>query len=203
MKTIHLRPHSHVLSHGLTACIAFMVPVFLVLYFLTVPRGPWLAVLVAQLIVTAMIGFATSRYFGVGIWVDENGIAERGFFRAKRHYPLAEIGSVVTATTFESAQLSSQPQLFVCDHEGRQLVRMRGQFWSRASMEKVANALDVPHIPVDETLSTKEIHQDFPDLGYWFERHPVKAALLFALSIGLAGVVIFLAFRLTGIPFGD
>ncbi|WP_309615236.1 hypothetical protein [Salinibacterium sp.] len=197
-----LRPHSHLFGRGLTACLVFMTPVFLVLYFLTVPVGPWRAVLVAQIVATLIIGFASFRLLAAAIWVDPTGIAERGFFRSKKYIPLSAIGSIVMADRFEPSRPAGVPQLYVCDHDGKQLIRMRGQFWSRASMEIVAATLDVPFVPVEDALSTREINEEFPGLGYWFERRPVLAALVFSIAIAAVGLLSFALLRLAGVPVG-
>lgn len=199
---IKLRPHSHLLSTGFTACVAFLTPVFLVLYFLTIPDGPWLAVLVAQLVATVIVGAAGSRYFGAAIWLDSTGISERGFFRNKRHFATTDIGSIVMASTFRSSEPDGVPQLFVCDREGKQLVRMRGEFWSRTNMQIVVDALDVPFFPVEETRSTREINEEFPGVGYWFERRPVLAALMFSASIAVLGILTFVILTLAGVRIG-
>lgn len=151
---------------------------------------------------TLIVGFALFRYLGAAIWVDPSGISERGFFQRKRRTPLSAIGSIVIANTFESSRPAGVPQLFVRDHDGRQLLRMRGQFWSRADMEIVAAALDVPFVPVEETLSKREVMEDFPGVGYWFERWPVLAALMFTSVIAAVGLLSFVLLRLAGVPIG-
>jgi hypothetical protein len=185
-----LRPHGHLFRQGVIASIAFMVPVFVVLYFLTIPRGTWAAVIVTQVLASAVVGLAAVAFFRVGIWVDAHGLTERGFFGFKRHVPIEEIGSIVRADTFDASGTRTFPQLFVCNHDGRQLVRMRGQFWSRESMDTVIRTLDVPFDPFAQALSTSELRSDHPDLLYWFERHPVLAALSFALATAALGALL-------------
>ena len=103
---------------------------------------------------------------------------------------------MILVTTYSASQPAGVPQLFVRDHSGKQLVRMRGGFWSRADMEIVAGTLDAPFIPVAAAMSTKEIHHEYPGLGYWFERRPVVAALVFVaviVAVGLLGIVLHMA----------
>jgi hypothetical protein len=130
--------------------------------------------------------------------VDSEGISERGFFGLQRHVPIAEIGSIVLAQTFDSLGHTAVPQLFVCDLDGRQVVRMRGQFWSRASMDIVIATLDIPVDPVADTVSTDELRHDYPGLLYWFERHRWLAAMAFTGITAVVGLLAYLIIQLVG-----
>src|SRR4051812_30205553 len=104
-----------------------MTPVFVVLYVLTIPAGPWRAVLATQILATIVVVGASASYFRLGIWVDRTSITEMGFFGRRKRVEAAEIGSVFVADVFEASGTKSLPQLFVRDKEGRQVIRMRGQ----------------------------------------------------------------------------
>ena len=197
---VRLRPHSHLFQEGVLACVAFMTPVFIVLWVLTVPDGPWPAVLVTQLLATLVVTLASVAYFRTAIWVDPQGLTERGFFGIRTRFPIERIGSIVAASTFEGMSERVYPQLFVCDHEGRLLVRMRGQFWSQDNMDVVVETLDVPFTPVGDAVSTRELRSDYPGLLYWFERHPVLAALAFSVATAVVGFLVFVVFRAFGAP---
>lgn len=188
-EVVHLRPHSSILSQGAIASGAFLIPVFLVLYYLTVPSGPWVLIMGLQVVAMVVLAFASYRAFITGIWVDPTGIAERGILRKKTRFGADQIGSVVFITVVYSWQPAGSPQLFVCDHDGKQLVRMRGTFYSREAMETVASTLDVPFSPLGQPLSFREVRELFPAVGYWFERRPVLAAALFIASIVVIGLV--------------
>jgi hypothetical protein len=193
-----LRPESDLFRQGVFAVIAFMTPVFVVLYFLTVPDGPWLAVLVTQIFATVAVTLAAYAYFRAGIWIDGEGIIERGFFGLHRHVPVGDVGSIVLAQTFDSSGRNAIPQLFVCDHEGTTVIRMRGQFWSQQSMDAVVEALDVPVLPIDDTVSTDELRTDHPGLLYWFERHPWQTGVAFTLVTAAVGGLAYLIIQLVG-----
>jgi hypothetical protein len=195
---IRLRPHSRLISQGLIATVAFLAPVFLVLYYLTTPDGPWWGVVFLQLVASAIVGIAASRFFLAGIWVDPTGISERGFFRRMTRFEAADVGSMVSATMVDASGPLGSPQLFVCDHEGRQLVRMRGRFWSLAAMDTVTRTLNATHVRLDDPMSTREIHERFPGVGYWFERRPVLAALIFVATIVATGIASFSISMLVG-----
>ena len=194
-----VRPRGHVMRQGVVASLIFLAPVFLVLYLLTIPGGPWLSVLVTQVLATVLVASVGWAYQHVCIWVDAQGITERGFFGRTTRYPVDDIGSIVSAQTFDTSSATTVAQLFVCDHHGRQLVRMRGQFWTAESMATVIATLPVPHNPVTESLSTSELGNDFPGLLYWFERHPVYAATTFSTAVAALGIVVYLVLRLSGV----
>lgn len=196
---VKLRPHTHLFSQGVVAVVAFMTPVFVVLYVLSVPSGPWRAVLATQVLATVVVVFASVAYFRVGIWVDRTGITEIGFFGRTQRLETSEIGSVFVAEVFEASGTETLPQLFVRDKEGRQVIRMRGQFWSREAMETVLATLDVPKLAQENTVSTREIRDEYPGLLYWFERRPVIAALVFTGITAVVGGAIYGVFLLTGL----
>lgn len=167
-----------------------MTPVFIVMYVITFENGRWPVVFLLQLIVTITVVLAAWGYFGVAIWVSPDEISERGFFGRKFTFARAEIGSIVMAEQYGSSGADPVPQLFVADHDGKQLVRMRGQFWSRESMETVRSSLDFPATVLDEAVTSRELARTYPGLLYWFERHPVRAALFFtAVVVVVAGLV--------------
>ncbi|MBU1588719.1 MAG: hypothetical protein KKH51_12335 [Actinobacteria bacterium] len=196
---VKLRPHAHLFSQGIIAVVAFMTPVFVVLYVLTIPSGPWRAVLATQVIATIVVVGASASYFRVAIWVDRTSITEVGFFGRTIRVEADEIGSVFVAEVFEASGTKSLPQLFVRDKQGRQVIRMRGQFWSREAMDAVLATLDVPKQARENTVSTRELRDEYPGLLYWFERRPVIAALVFTGVTSLVGGAVYGVFLLTGL----
>jgi hypothetical protein len=195
---VRLRPHAHLFSQGIIAVVAFMTPVFVVLYVITLPRGPWEAVLVTQVLATAAVVLAAVSYFRIAIWVDRSSITEIGFFGRRTKVEVDRIGSVFVVEVFEASGTRTLPQLFVRDSEGRQLVRMRGQFWSRESMDRVLATLEVPSVEQDHSVSTRELRDEHPGLLYWFERRPVIAALVFTGVTIVVGAVVYGLFLIVG-----
>ncbi len=198
-ETHHLRPQSSLFRQGLVASLVFMTPVFVVLYELTVPNGPWRLVLAVQVIAMGAVTLASIRFFATGIWVDATGLRERGFFGRMTIVKVAEIGSLISAETFAGSDAEASPQLFVCDHEGRLRVRLRGQFWSRENMNVVIATLDVPHTTLQDAVSRGELQESHPGLLYWFERRPLLAALAFTGATGIFGVIAMLVLNAFGI----
>lgn len=197
MPVQELRPIADVFRQGILACVVFMIPVFLVLYFMTVPNGPWPVVLLAQVVISSAILISTWRFFSLAIWVSHDSITERGFFRLHRTFTRDQIGSIVFAETHNGREIL--PQLFVRSPSGALLVRMRGQFWTRESMDTVSEILDVPVELIEDTVTVSELRDTMPAGLYWFERHPVVAAISFAAALSCLGGVVLLVLRLTGV----
>jgi hypothetical protein len=194
-----LRPSPSVLRRSAIAAAAFLVPSTVVLYVLTVPNGPWIFVFATELTILIGLLFAWIGFRRAGIWVGPTGIAERGFFGAERYVPVTEIGSIVFVDKFEARQSDPIPQLFVCDSKGRQLIRMRGQFWSRRALKLVSETLPVPVTEVSDPVTAAELLDEYPGLLYWFERHPALAASIFTATVIVGGVLLYLILGALGI----
>ncbi len=198
LDAVQLRPHPYLLRRGTAAVLAFFVPAFGVVYFLTVPHGPWVVVLVAQLLVSAAFSYSVFAYARLGVWVSATSISERGYFGITRTFAAEEIGSVLLLDTFHGGWAETVPQLFVTDKAGRQVIRLRGQFWSRDTMQAVATTLDTGVTELAHPISTGELHASYPGLLYWFERRPILAGLLFGGTLVVGGIVLYLILAALG-----
>jgi len=198
-ETHHLRPQGSLFRQGLVATLVFLTPVFVVLYALTAPNGAWRLVLGVQVVATVVATIASSLFFRTGIWISPAGMRERGYFGRVTYVPVADMASVIIADTFTGVAAETSPQLFVCDEHGKQLIRMRGQFWSKESMDIVVATLDVPHTALGDTISQRELRNEYPGLLYWFERRPVLAALAFAAGTAILGAIVLLILTVLGV----
>lgn len=194
-----LRPHGYLFRQYSTATIVFLVPLFSLLYVFTIPNGPWLSVVIIQAVAMAVFAVVTACYFRVAIWIDERGIAERGFFGGLTVLAAADIGSIVLVHTYHAGGADTMPQLFVCDHDGNQAVRLRGQYWSLDAMRDVADTLDVPLTELSQSVTNRELLARYPGLLYWFERRPVLAAGAFSVSVVTGGMLLYLGLDGLGI----
>jgi hypothetical protein len=191
-----LRPNRSLFWQAVAGVLAFLVPVSTALYFLTAPNGPWTIVLVCQVAVVAIFCAAYISYRQTGFWVSRSGIVERGFFGRWTTVPRETIDAIIFANTYRGSGSDTAPQLFVCDGNGKQLLRMRGQFWSESAMRSVSEMLDVPLTELGESVSTSELLDSHPELLYWFEKHPAIIAIAVTLGVVLVAVVFNLAIML-------
>jgi hypothetical protein len=165
-----LRPRLRLFWHGITACAAFLTPVFAVLYVMSVPGGDWPAVLALHGFVSLLVALAAARFFLTAIWVGPEGISERGYLFPRRNFTRDQVHSIVRARTFGHGS-DIVEQLFVLGADGRRIVRMRGQFWTRADMDTVVDTLGVRVSVIDEIMTLRELAAEHPRLTYWFERY--------------------------------
>jgi hypothetical protein len=171
-KSVVLRPHAHLFTQGIIAVLALTTPVFAVLYWLTIPGGVWPLVLAIHVVVVVATLLAVFAYFGTTIEILPDDVRERGFFGRVTHIRPGMVGSVLLLDLYEGSTLDTLPQLFITDAHGRLLLRLRGQFWSRDDMERVAEELDVPLTVRSESMTLTELRRKSPELLYWFERFP-------------------------------
>lgn len=170
--SVVLRPHAHLFTRGIVAVLALTTPVFAVLYWLTIPDGVWPLVLAIHIVVVVVTVFAVLAFFGTTIQLLPDRVRERGFFGRVTDILPGSVGSVLLLDLYESSTLDTLPQLFVTDVNGRLLLRLRGQFWSREDMERIAEELDVPVTTRTESMTLTDLRRDSPELLYWFERFP-------------------------------
>ena len=165
-----LRPHGHLLRQSTLSILAFFAPVFAVLFWLTIPLGEWVPVLIVMLLVMLGATVGIVGFLRTCVWVDDTGISERGFFGQVTSFPAAQVASVVVLELYQSGAIDTHPQLFATGSDGRLLVRMRGQFYSRGAMETVADELGAPVVRVPDPMTLAELNRLRPELLYWFER---------------------------------
>lgn len=194
-----LRPLPSLLHRGGFATLAFLGPVFAALYFLTIPDGAWPAIVVAHAIATLAFGLAAIAYSRVSVWVEPEAITERGFFGRLTRLPTADIGSILLVHTYHGGGADTLPQLFLCDRDGAQVIRLRGQFWSIKNMATICETLDVPLTEIGEAVTTKELLARYPGLLYWFERRPLFAGAILAVVMLVAGSLLYAGLAAIGI----
>jgi len=174
-----LLPRS-LLNRGILAGLAFVGPVFGVLYVIVLPDGPWPALVVTQLVAIVIASAAAVGYFRSAIWIspDSAMVTERGFFGQLTTFDKADAASILFAEVYTSDGSETRPQLVVLSGDNRRLLRMRGQYWTREHMNIVAAAIDVPKHTLPETVSMSELRSDYPHALYPLERRPMLVVLI-------------------------
>lgn len=171
-RTVVLRPYRDLFTRGLTAVLALTTPVFAVLYWLTIPGGDWPFVLAAHVLVVLATIIGVYGFFSATITLGADGVRERGFFGRTRLVRPVDVAAILLVRLYDGSTLDTLPQLFVTGHDGRVLLRMRGQFWSAEDMERVAEELDRPVTRPEEFMTMTQLRRTSPELLYWFERLP-------------------------------
>ena len=181
--SVRIRPPKRLYWRLLAATLAFVVPVFAVLYPMTIPDGPWPVVTALLAIIVLTLVAATILFARTGLWVSEAGVAERGFFGTLSYVRREEIAHAMLAHTLHGGGTHTVPQLFLVDDGLHQLIRLRGQFWGRDEMLEVCGILRISITELTPAVSARELLSDYPGLMYWFERKPQLAAFVIGSSI--------------------
>lgn len=171
--TVHVR--RRLLGQGLGAVVSLTAPILLVLFWLTIPDGPWPAVAAATIAVVVTFGYAVVQYFRVAVVVTPTMLIERTFFAGTRRTPIDTVARAVLLDLHRTLAAEPRRQLFVLDADGRVLLRMRGDYWTTESIHAVASHLvTVPVEHVENALTLDELQRTNPLMLYWFERRPTR-----------------------------
>ncbi|GAB3614323.1 YdbT family protein [Humibacter ginsengisoli] len=168
-----LRPHRHLLASGMIAALALTTPLFAVAYWLTISSGGWQITLAVHVFVALIAILAVLQYRRTKVLVSPEGVLERGFLGRVSEMSKQEIGMLCLIEIYSDNALDTQPNLFILDKDGAPRIRLRGQYWSRADMEDLADVLDRPLVSPQESVTLSEMRSTQPGWLYWFERIPL------------------------------
>ena len=87
----YVRVRRSLLAQGIAAMLALTVPVLLVLYWLTIPTGSWMWVVLGQAAVFLAMMIAVYGYLRVRVTVTPTHLLERRFFFGTNRIPLDEV----------------------------------------------------------------------------------------------------------------
>ncbi|GHD41541.1 hypothetical protein D9V29_01975 [Mycetocola manganoxydans] len=170
---VSVRVRQGLLAQGIAAVLALSVPVLLALYWLTIPSGSWVWVAVAHAFVIAFLVYSIIRYLRVRVTVTPTHLVEHRFFWGTTRVPFEDIDRVVMLEMHRTMASQSRLQMFVLDASGQPLVRMRGEYWSRNGINRIASHLTMAPIEhIDHPVTLDELQATRPEMLYWFERRP-------------------------------
>lgn len=172
------RPRSPLFGQLALATAVLTVPVFAVLYWITVPDGAWLVVVALQVLVMIVIGIAVIASRKVFVQLHEWGVEDHWPFGFTSRVRASEVDTILLIEFYNGNGTETVPQLFALDGRDRLVLRMRGQVWTRSAIQQVAARLGAPvvHAPVPMTLT--DFTRIEPQLLAWFERRPLWAPRL-------------------------
>lgn len=165
--------------------LALSMPVFFALYWLTVPTGHSVHVIIAHAAVLLAFAIAAERLRRAKIVFSADGIRNSTWL-STRFTPVSELASILVLTLADGQTLHQFAQYFFLDRSGRTRLRLRGQFWSKADLSRAAAFYDLPVSLIPSTISGKEARATYRTQLQWFERRPVLtvAALVAAFVAG-------------------
>jgi hypothetical protein len=181
-----LRPRRDLWLAAWGACAAFVFPLFLSLYLITIPTGRWAPFAVAHALVMGAFALAAQRLHGAGIHLSPDGIRERAYFMSTVFTPVDRIASVLVVRLLDRNSEGMSRQLFIVDAAGQTLLRMRGQLWHAADFNRIIDFYAVPAHVVDDPMTWPELRRSMyrHNLSNW-ERRPylTGGAIIFFLAL--------------------
>lgn len=159
-----LRPRERIVSHAIIAALALFIPLFLVLYWLSIPRQTWPFVLEIQCGFTALGVIFALGVSKMVLSVTPDRLSVRSLLGRETHVATADIDSLVLVELYQSGTVDCLPHLYLLDSAGDVLVHLRGQVWSRSTLESVIDEIDVAVLRPPAPLTVAELGQLRPQL---------------------------------------
>lgn len=184
-----VRTRPSLMRSGTLAITAGAVPLFAVLYWLSISQGSWRRVLVVHVVFMALWAFAWFRFRRVYVKVDDERITDQSFLK-RTVIPRRDVADILIAQTYRDSSADTVPQLLALDKAGRRLFRLRGYFWTRDDMLAIAKAIGVRPRIDPEPLTRREFYESYPGSAYWYEGRPwLKTAGIVVALVAAAGFV--------------
>lgn len=172
-----LRPRRKLVARSIAAALALLVPLFVVLYWLTVPRGTWLPVAGVQLVVTVLgvLGIIGAR--GMHVKISALHLDRRNLFGHVTTWSRADIASVVLVDVYQSATVDTLTHLYLLDVNGDVLLHLGGQVWPRSGLERLVDTLGVTVLRPSDPVTVTDLRRLRPRLRPRFlHRYPRRKA---------------------------
>jgi hypothetical protein len=166
---VRVRPRRSVLVMAVVSLCAALVPVTAMLVLLASTSGGWLAAGLAELVIVLICVVLGFRQMGLFAQVTATALEGNGWMTPTVRVPLDRIASAHLVDTYAGQSSETITQLLVLDADGRRLFRLRGNFWTEGSLERIAAALPVPVRHGEEAISIRRFFTEYPSSEYWFE----------------------------------
>jgi hypothetical protein len=192
------RPQGNLWPNAWRIWIAFSTPIFAALYLLTVPHNRWLPFLLAHVLLMVAFAAVAGRLHKAGVLLSIDGIREREYLGPLVFTPADDVASVVVVKLRDPYSDRFSRQYFVLDHEGRTVLRLRGQLWHPDDLAQIVEFYGVPVHYLEDELSWKQLRRMYGrNLDRW-ERHPVLSTVL-AIAVFLVIAIPILLATMAGI----
>ncbi|TFV96916.1 hypothetical protein [Orlajensenia leifsoniae] len=175
VRTQTFRPRSPLFGQLAVATGVLTVPVFAVLYWVSVPVDSWPIVTALQALVMLIVGVGVIASRSVYVQLHDWGVEDHWPFGFTNRVRSSDVDTILLIDLYTGNGMETVPQLFALDGRDRLVLRMRGQIWTRSAIQQVAARLGAPvvHAPVPMTLT--DFTRIEPQLLTWFERRPLWA----------------------------
>jgi hypothetical protein len=169
-----------------------LLPVFAALLWLTVGSAWWVVVLLAEIAISALFFAVYIRFRLVFAQVTSTAFVKHRVLMPLIHVDRDDIASVVIAKVYRHNSTEVLTHLLGLGSDGRRVLGMSGLFWTEASILRIADALDVQTVVVDEHLTRRDYYARFPTARAWYGRRDVRALAVVAsvavVALAVSGI---------------
>lgn len=162
------------MSRAFIAALALFIPLFLVLYWLSIPRATWPFVLEVQCGLTALGVIFALGVRKMTLSVTPDRVSVRSPLGRERHVSIANVDSLVLVELYQSGTADHLPNLYLLDTAGAVLVRLNGYVWSRQTLETLIDELGVAVLRPPDPYTTAELGRLRPQLAGPLTRRTAK-----------------------------
>lgn len=196
------RPRPSLGRNGVVACLILSLTLIGAITLIDPPVSRWPSVLGSYLVTLVVMVVAYVQYRRTSVGVVGPDIIERGYFGVNHRIKAADVTRIVFHQTYRSHATDSTMQLIALDSDGRRMLRMRGMFWTDASIHAIAKAIGAPVENHPDPIIAAEFFDAYPGSAYWFENRPwvVVVGVIGVFLVTFATVLGLMA--LLGIPIG-
>jgi hypothetical protein len=180
---------------GRTALISgalSLVPVFVVLLWLTFGSRPWPVVAGAELVVTIIFLTVYFRFRLVYTAVTPTHFIKRRLILGRIVIDRSRVDRVIVSRVYRAGTSDALLQLLAVDAGGARLFAMDELFWSRRSIHSVSDALGIPTSIDGVPISRGEYYRRFPRARPWYARRSVSITSLAVVAAAMAAIVLAL-----------
>ena len=164
-----VRPKRSLLMTSVWTSLALTIPPFAVLYWYTA-GGLWRLVLVAQIVIVVLCLLTLLRQTRVFVALTADRLLGNGIFSRTVSVAISDVRRVALVPVYARDSSDTTIQFVALDARGRCIFRMRGLYWHREDLDRVAAALRVPITTKLDPLTGAEFFEAYPGSRYWFER---------------------------------
>jgi hypothetical protein len=169
-----------------------LVPVFVVLLWLSLGSTSWPFVVASELVVTAAFFTVYIRFRRVYSAVTATHFIKRRMLLNRVVVELARVDRVVVTHVYRAGTSDALMQLLALDADGTRLFALNELFWSRRSIRAVSDALGIPTSTTSAAMSRAEYYRRFPTARTWYANRLLVFVALAAAVAAMAFIVIAL-----------
>jgi hypothetical protein len=171
------------LSRGFLVLV--MAPVSLVYVVLTgasVTRSGLIAILCIAVAAASPLCVTHFYMLRAYVVITPTHIGKAGFTGRPKMRPRSEVGTVLMAKMRYHADPRKFQSLFLFDHAGRRIMRLRSMYWTPSDMERIPSALGITPV-VRGMVTSPELAKEYPHAVMGFERRPLFYAAVTVLMV--------------------